>query len=496
MKRIRPSLLILACLAAALVPGTAIGHQDGLRTNSLQLELPDFGSSADSLLSTGEERRLGQAFMHSVRKSLPVIDDPFPNDYINTLGHRLAEASGNAGGRFSFFLIDDPVVNAFAGPDGHIGIYAGLMLAAETESELSAVIAHEMAHVTQRHLMRAYEDSQKMTLPATALMVGAAILGAQISPDAGLAAITGIQAAALQRQISFTRQNEKEADRLGIAMLSRAGFDPYAMAGFFERLAKTARIQDSSAPEMLRTHPVTTDRISDALSRAEDYGHRQQPDSLSFHLTRADLRQRSYRRPEQAIEHFRATLREGRHANLTAERYGYALALARDGQLAAARKISKALRDAHPRQGELVALDAKLAQRSGASAEALSALRAAFHRATSSLPLRLAYAEALIDAGEPSQALELLEPASRTNANDPQLFALLAQAAIKANDQAATYRYRAEHHYSLGELEPAIRQLEVALRQGNLSYHDASRLQARLDELKAEKKIIEDDPWN
>ncbi len=460
-----------------------------------QFVLPDFGSSADNLLSTGEEHRLGRAFMQSVRKALPVVEDPLLSDYIERLGGRLLVAGGAGGRHFHFFLVDEPLINAFAGPNGHIGVYAGLILAAETESELAAVLAHEIAHVTQRHLMRAFEDTRRMSLPATALLIGAAILGAQVSSDAGAAAIAGVQAAALQRQINFTRDNEKEADRIGIAMLADAGYNPYAMAGFFERLAKASRIQESGAPEMLRTHPVTTSRISDALGRAEDFGHRQRPDSLRFHLVRAHLRERSYRRPEQAVEHFRATLREGRHANGTAERYGYALALTRLGRVADARRQVQDLLAQHPAQEELVILDASLARRAGAAKEAVEHLREAFSLSPASLPLRMAYAEALIDVGRAADALKLLESAAPAKGTNPALFALMTQAAITAKDQGATYRYRAEQHYAQGEMEPAIHQLEAALRQGGLSYHDAARLQARLGELRAEEEMMKEDPW-
>ncbi|MBK1732926.1 peptidase M48 [Thiococcus pfennigii] len=498
MKTLSRSLLLVGCLALISGGSNSFGEplDLGLDTGRRQIALPDFGSSADSLLSTGEERRLGRAFMQSVRRSLPVIDDPFLDDYINGLGHGLVAAGDAKGRHFRFFLIEDSTVNAFAGPDGYVGVYAGLVLAAETESELAAVLAHEIAHVTQRHLMRAYEDTQKMSLPATALMIGAAILGAQVSGDAGAAAMAGIQAATLQRQINFTRENEQEADRIGIAMLADAGYNPYAMAGFFDRLAKATRIQESAAPEMLRTHPVTTNRISDALGRAEEYGVRQRPDSLRFQLARADLRQRSYRRPEQAIDHFRATLREGRYANALAERYGYTLALMRGDQLGAARKELGRLLEARPGQAELLALDGELARRSGNMDEALRTLREAFGLSPTSLPLRIAYAETLIDAGRPAEGLRLLEQAARRTDGSPSLYALMVRAALRAGDEAATYRYRAEEQYALGDIEAAIEQLERAVRQRDLSYYAASSIQARLDELEAERVAMKDDPWS
>ena len=206
------------------------------------LDLPEIGSTADAVMTSGAERRLGKAFMGKVREALPVSDDPLLTDYLESLGKELVAADRSAGGQFSFFLIDQPVVNAFAGPGGYIGVYSGLILASESEDELAAVMAHEIAHVTQRHLMRSFEDQGRLSLPTTALLVAAAILGAQVSSDAGMAALAGVQAAALQRQINFTRRQREGGRPRRHRHLGGPGRDPYAMAGFFERLAKASRV--------------------------------------------------------------------------------------------------------------------------------------------------------------------------------------------------------------------------------------------------------------
>lgn len=475
LRRILAATAVLALICAGQAPAQTF-------------DLPDLGSSADTLMSSGAEIRLGKAFMRSVRESLPVLDDPILTSYIESLGLSLVAADPSASGRFTFFVIDEPLVNAFAGPGGYIGVYAGLILAAETESELAAVLAHEIAHVTQRHLMRSIEDQSKLSIPATALLVAAAILGAQVSADAGAAAIAGIQAAALQRQINFTRDNEKEADRLGIATLANAGFDPYAMAGFFERLAKSSRVYENKAPEFLRTHPVNTNRIADALDRADDFGARQRPDGLRFQLARAKLRQRSYDRAEQAVSHFRATLREGRHRNETAERYGYALALERAGRFAQAKTETASLLAAHPSLQEFILLDARLDLKQGQTERALQHLRQAISLSGQSWPLRIAYAKALIAAKRPNKAMDELMTVARLRPGNAMLYELLEQAALKAGNRAATHRFRAEKLYAEGDVEPAIRQLEIALRQRDIPYHDAAQIQARLDTWREEER--------
>jgi predicted Zn-dependent protease len=456
-----------------------------------QLDLPDFGSSADLVLSSSQERRLGKEFMKSVRESLPVIEDPLLTDYLESLGNRLVAASGTGSGKYSFFLIDDPMINAFAGPDGHIGVFSGLVLASGSESELAAVLAHEIAHVTQHHLTRMLEDQKRLSIPATAALIAAAILGAQVNADLGIAAMAGVQAAAAQRQINFSRENEKEADRFGIATLAAAGFDPYAMPGFFERLAKATRAYESDAPEFLRTHPVTANRTADALGRAANYGHRQRPDDLRFHLARARLRELSFSNPQKAVAHFRSQLRGKRYRNEIAARYGYALALTRTGQIAAARTLAGELLAKHPNQLELVILQARLDSKKGANDQAVTTLRTAVGLRPSNIPLRIAYADILMESGHPERALKTLEDVSRRRPGDTLIYQKMSDAALKSGQKAATYRYRAEKLYAEGDLEPAIRQLEIALRQPGLSYYDASGLQVRLDAFKQERKDTE-----
>jgi predicted Zn-dependent protease len=450
--------------------------------------LPDMGSSSDSMMTLSAEARLGRVFMRSVRNALPVSDDPLATSYIESLGNALVKADRTAGGNFTFFLIDQPVVNAFAGPGGYIGVYGGLILAAETESELAAVMAHEIAHVTQRHLMRSFEDQSKLSIPTMGLMIAAAILGAQISPDAGAAAIAGVQAASIQRRINFTRDNEKEADRIGIQTLAGAGHDPFAMAGFFERLSKATRVYETSAPEFLRTHPVTADRISDSLGRAESFGVRQRPDSIGFLLTRAKLRERAYQRAEQSVAHFENTLREGRYRMEVAERYGYALALQRARRHREAKVEAQKLLEAHPSQAEFVVLDAELDLALGNSSDALTHLKQAVSLFPSQWPLRVSYAEALMAAGQPARAVDELKAVARLRPENAMLYEMIVQAATKAGDQVNVDRYRAEKLYVEGDLEPAIRHLELALRRRNVPYHDAAQIQVRLDAWREEER--------
>ena len=306
--------------------------------------LPEIGDPSGGIMTQAQEQRLGQAFMRSVRKHLKVISDPLMVDYIQSLGARLSSHSSAAGQQFNFFLVDSPVVNAFAGPAGHIGIFTGLLLTTETESELASVIAHEIAHVTQKHLVRAFDDASRLSLPMGALALAAAVIGSQ--SQLGAAAMAGIQAGMIQHQINFTRANEHEADRMGIQTLANADFDPRAMPVFFERMGRATRFYGTELPEFLRTHPVTTTRIADSRGRAEGYPYRQRPDSTSYHLIRATLREKQYEKPQDAVHFFQDTLADGRYRNEAGQRYGYVLALIRAHDYKLARKeLDKLLRD-------------------------------------------------------------------------------------------------------------------------------------------------------
>ena len=473
-----------ACLIALLLTGPTARAEEPFR-------LPDFGSSADTLMTGAQERQLGKAFMRSVRKALPVLDDPLLTDYLEDLGERLVASAETGGGRYSFFFIDQPTVNAFAGPDGHIGVFAGLVTTAETESELAAVLAHEIAHISQRHLLRSLEDQQQLAVPATLLMIAAAILGAQVDVNAGAAAIAGLQGLAIQRRINFTRHNEEEADRIGIATLAGAGYDPFAMPGFFERLSQTSHTSDLSAPEFLRTHPVNPNRIADSLARAEQYGYKQKADDLRFHLARARLREQGSKDPDKAVAHFRANLAASRFRNGPAEHYGLALAHLRAGRPQEARQALGDLVKEQPHLAEFIVLDARIDGQLGNREEAIRKLQAAVGLNPDNQPLRSAYAEALIAAGKPDRALATLEGAVRLKPGSAALYQLMSDAALKSGRKAATHRYRGESLYLKGDLEPAIHQLEYALRTPGLGFHEAAEIQARLETLREEQKEAE-----
>jgi predicted Zn-dependent protease len=455
------------------------------------IALPDIGASSGSIMTPAAERRLGGRFMSSVRRALPIIDDPLLSDYIQRLGHRLVKKCDAPNRPFTFFLIDQAMVNAFAGPGGYIGVYTGLFLESQTESELASVLAHEIAHVTQNHLFRSFERAQRMSGPAAAMMLGAILLGAASgSADAGIAGVAGVQASMVQDQINFTRANEKEADRLGIKTLDGADFDPRAMPVFFERMGHASRLYETGAPEFLRTHPVTTSRIADAMGRAEQYPHKQPNENDQFQLVRATLRLRQIESPEQGIKHFRNSLQDGRHRSEDAQRYGYALALMRARNYPEARKKIDLLLKKAPDQIFFLIASATLDEATGNGARALKTLESALELYPANYPLTMAYAGLLLDARRAAKAEAILQDAVQLLPNNANLYKLLARAAGEAGNLVAAHQYQAEYYFLSFQMESAIQQLDIALRKKGLSFYQSSRIEARLKEFQFEKEAM------
>ncbi|MGQ0748984.1 MAG: M48 family metallopeptidase, partial [Betaproteobacteria bacterium] len=307
----------IAIILSALVAAGAAGQT-----------LPDLGSAGDAVLSPQTERRIGESLVRDIRFREPTyLDDPEVADYLAGLGERLAQAMGTRRD-FEFFVMRDHTLNAFALPGGFVGVHTGLIAAAETESELASVLAHEIAHVTQRHIARMLGQQEQMQLPVLVALAAAVLLG-RSRPDLAMGAAAAAQAGAVQASLAYSRDFEREADRVGLEALEGAGFDARAMSAFFERMQRSMRVaDDGSMPGWLRTHPVTVERIADTQNKAAALPYRQHLDSLEFHLVRAKLRADAGD-ARDAVSPFAASVRDKRYASEAAARYGLAAALVR-----------------------------------------------------------------------------------------------------------------------------------------------------------------------
>ncbi len=451
-------------------------------------DLPSLGEAGGRIYSPQQDQALGAAFMRELRQSDLILDDAETTSYLQNLGRRLAMHSENPGHSFNFFMVNDERINAFAGPAGYIGVNVGLFLAAETESELAAVLAHEIAHVTQRHLARAFESADKLSLPTTAAILAAILIGTQ-NGQAGAAALTAASAASLQHQINFTRANEQEADRVGIQTLADSSYDPHGMSRFFERLQKNSKLYGTQPPEFLSTHPVTTNRIAEAETRAATFRNIKVADDLDFQLLRARLRVKTYPNPSQVLADFQRY--HGKSGGDTAtERYEYALLLSANERHRDAISVLEPLYMADPdriayRLALCGILD-KLQDFDKAQAIYQDTLKLYPGELTVILP----YAGSLLASAQADKAYDLLSDAS-TRSDNTQLYKLLAQAAGIANHPVQTHTAMAQYYYLNGYTKKAIEQLELAERTTGLSDYQAAMIQARAARLKEMLKTEE-----
>jgi predicted Zn-dependent protease len=450
-----------------------------------QIRLPDFGDSSQSVVSAATERALGRAFMREIRATMTVIDDPEVEDYVQSLGYRLVSSTDQQNLAFTFFVVKDPVINAFAAPGGWVGINSGLLVATERESELASVMAHEIAHVTQRHIARAIELNESSQIAALAGILAAIAIGTQNS-EAGQAAAAAVLGSTAQRQINFTRDNEHEADRVGIQLLNGAGFDPSAMAGFFEKLQTAGRYY-RAPPEFLSTHPVTTSRIAEARDRAIQLGTRQHVDSRRFRMVRGKLRVLTEEDNDRLTKEFREEIALRAPAPAPGLRYGLALVHARAGRLEEAREEFEALSAAYPDDVALRMALAQLIMRMGQSQRAMAVFDDAWKLRPDDRLVTRHYAGALLDSQRPRDALRVLDDYARLATPDAVMMHQRAQALQALGRTAESQAALAEHYYRRGQLDAAIHQLGLAAAQPGNDFYRASRIEARLEEIRNEQ---------
>ena len=523
-------LLLSAALTLALAAPLA-GAQDA--------KLPDIGSSAGELLTPARQAEYGGMMLRELRNYGYLLDDPLVDDWLQNMGARLGSNSAQPRQSYTFFMLKDRQINAFATLGGYIGVNAGLVLTAEREDEVAAVLSHEIAHVTQQHVLRGVERAQRDQIPILLGMLAAVVAaqqaGGNSSGDATMAAITSGMGLMQQRQINYTRSNESEADRLGIRTLARSGYDVDAMAGFFERMAASMRGNAGgyTAPDFLQTHPVNTTRISEAKARAEQMkkdtvllttavpgGVRQERvnpadpslsepivrrnnpllpasmqisvNSLSrgasgqFEYARERLRVLSADTPSELAREYENLQRAQKNGLTDPQRYGLALARLRNsGAGEARRNLDELLRD-HPDNLWVAVALGEAESRSGQPAQANARFEALLRQHPGSRPVALTYAEILNeqggrDAGQRAQAM--LRPLLSQSGNDPVFQLRYARAAELAGDTVRASEAYAEAAFLNGRPEQALMQLQALKKQPALDYVGRARVDARIESI-------------
>lgn len=457
-------------------------------TTSAPTLLPELGDSSGTGLSPQVERRIGEEAMREIRRDPAYVDDPEVSDYLNTLGMSLVTASSASKLDFQFFLIQDPMINAFAMPGGFVGTHTGLILAAQSESELASVLAHEVSHVTQRHIARGLgKQNQLSVISIAGALLG--ILASRSNPQGGQAIGMASQAGAIQAQLGYSREFEREADRVGFDVLQRAGFDVSGMVSFFERLQKASRLHENNAPSYLQAHPLTVERISDMQNRIQQLTYRQRADHVEFHLVRAKLRAEQGAGVE-AVAQFELQIAEKRFGNEGATHYGLANAFVRtrnypgaDRELALARRLL----GRHPM---LDMLAGRFKQAQGDLVAAHGLIKSAVMFQPNYRPLQYALLQSMQRLGMHEEALIQIAEWVRLYPSDAKLYGIQAASYAASGKVLLQHQAQAEVYYLQGATQAAIDQLQIALKAGDGNYYQLSSVEARLRQLRG--RLAED----
>lgn len=483
MKKLLPFLALSLGLAAPIDAFVPEVYGEGL---------PSLGESSQVDFSPQMERKVGEEAMNDIRLHEPsYIDDPEINGYLGRLVGRLAlNLEKGSQQSFEVFAIRDSMLNAFAMPGGYIGVHTALILAAQSESELASVLAHEVSHVTQHHLARQI-SAQQQTQMASLLALAVGVLAARSRPDLAMGAMAGGQAAAVQSQLSYSRDFEREADRIGLQLLERSGFDIRGMGDFFVRLEKFGRIYENGTPGYLRTHPLTTDRISDMENRIQLRPYKQVVDSLDFHLVRAKLRSQD-RTPQEAVADFSMLLAERKFVSEAATRYGMARAFLRDNKLDLAEREVQHVRRLKTASPMVETLAAEIQVKRSDVPGAVKTLRAARSQYPGEFAVSLLLIQTLLDGGRYGEAIPLLAEEQQSRTTDARLYLLQAKAYAGLGQAFRQHRALAEAYYLQGLTYGALEQLQLAQKSPDGDFYEQSQVDAKLREVRA--KLERDKP--
>jgi len=444
-------------------------------------ELPELGDVSATVMSPLQEQAIAEQILRQVAISPEVLQDVEVTDYVQALGGKLVASGPDKRQKFYFFVVQDLSINAFAMPGGVIGVHTGLMLSANTESELAGVLGHEIGHVTQRHLARVLA-SQKYDTFKNIAGIALALLMARSNPQLASGAFTTVSALGVQSRLDYTREHEREADRIGLQILDSGGFDVRGMPAFFQVMQRGTRFE-GSAPTFLRTHPLTSERIADVTNRVEQMPYRQVTDTIEFHYVRAKLRANNGV-PEAAIALFEQNIREQRFQNEAAEHYGLAVSQLRKGAYVQVEKELTWLRKnaaAHPM---IESLAARLEVAKNNPQQADKQYAAALARYPDNRALIYGYAEHYLAIKQPDKAVKLALAKQGLYPDDAYFYDLLAKAYSMQNKSLLSHQAQSEAHYRKYDLARAVEQMDLAAKSNDGDFYQQSIVEARLKQLR------------
>ena len=423
-------------------------------------DLPSMGESG--VVPVGQEYMMGRVWLMSYRRQVPAVEDALLQDYLETLIYRLAETSELKDRRLTLITVDNQTINAFAVPGGVVGVHNGLVRQAQTEAQLASVLTHELGHISQRHFSRSVEAAQRSQIPSLLGLLGGMVAIVAGAGDAGMATITGSQAAAQQNRLKFSRAHEKEADRVGIQNLARAGMDPNGAADMFTVMQGINR-SSRRPPEFLLTHPLTESRIADARNRARQYPPRVYTDSPDFQIMRTRVQVSNFRDNDEAEAWYRKRLkRKGRNAE--AHQYGLILVLTAKREYAEAQELLAPLREYRPDNLAYILAEADIYIESGEFDDALQLLGKHWMLMPGNYPVTMAVSKAHLRAGRYKEAEKILDAQSKRRPSDPYVWYVLAETQGLTGNTYGLHQSRAQYFYLNGRMLEARSQLGYALQ--------------------------------
>ncbi len=481
------ALILTATLATH--PSTASSAANGAAATvnspglSGTFNLPSLGDTTSGIISRQQEYELGRIWLKALRNQTPMVSDPQLKEYLESLIQRLAVVSDVQDHRLITLVIDSPDLNAFAAPGGIIGVNTGLFIHAKTEAQFAAVLAHELAHLSQRHYARNIEEARNNTIPNAAAILGSILIMATAGGDAGTAALTSAVAGMQSARLRFSRQFEREADNLGITTLAKAGFDPQAMPEIFEEMNK-ASLYGSRPPEFLLTHPVTENRIASSRARADQMSVQQltaTTGSLDYQLMRVRAAVLSNDNPNGMARQLQKQVTTT-PSSATA-RYGLALASMRTRNYPEAQTQLKWLRQRYPDNQHLIITQALLAADTGNTKDGLMQIDQALKSHPNDYPLMAAQAEILLKQKNYAAARRVLQRLSRLRPEDPDIWFELAEVQGLAGDIVGLHQSRAEYYFLNGNTDDAIKHLQYAVKMADGNFALKAKLQQKLTDI-------------
>jgi predicted Zn-dependent protease len=471
-------LLLLSSLTATI---THSAEQYG-KSNNNSLDLPTIGHTSSTLVSIEQERKLGEAWLRSLLGQVKTFSNPVIEEYLTQLIYTLAPYSNVVDKNFSLVMVDSPALNAFAVPGSVVGVNAGLFIHAFSEQEFTSVIAHELAHLGQRHYARQLEQQALSTPLTLAGILASVVIAATTGSDAGIAALAATQAMSVENQLGFSRQNEQEADRLGIATMYNAGFNPREMPVMFERMYRQTRIQGGNIPEYLSTHPLSESRISDTRNRATQYKLKQYTDNIEYHISKNMIISEYAESKKSASAYFNSIIKQGNTNQVNAANFGLAYAQLESSPTESI-KILEQLITNDPTRISYIVTYAKALSYNKQNKLALATLKTALERNPDNYPILDSLAEIYLNNDMIQESEKALKKLVRKYPLNARLWYSIAEVHGLAGNIVSLHQARAEYFFLTNHLDNAIKQLKLAMQKSNDNQQNASLIQKRMDEI-------------